>query len=936
MKITKNFCLVAVTASAFLLSLTLQTPGAQAQQFVPAPNGDNNHKWVRVDDQFVPAGAVLGSKVRSDIRPLSLDANARKWPGGRVPYTFDATLTPEKQAVFLQSCREWEKHANLKFFPRTTEANYIVVKQTVNDSNSYIGMTGGGQTLNLAGWANKITSVHELAHALGIIHEQSRPDRDTYVTIHPENITDGLGFNFDKVGGALNQGPYDFDSMMHYYGTAFSKNGQPTITANAGYTQFQNKMGQQDHVSDGDKAGMALVYGKPGDNPFGALSPAFPKTKETLTAKPSGKGTPDQYSYVWKKNDVVIAGQTTNKLDLSIAGQGDKGDRIKVEISGPDADGVAGTEVAAVTVVNSAPVVATPPAPFTTSNTHQLKDQLVATDDDGDATTFLVVTNATKGALTLNADGSFVYNPAIDYFGADGFKAAANDGEAVSAPTTIGINIVEENIAPVLSDTALSAVIGTPFSAKLVATDANVNDTLSFSRTSGRLPNGLFLFSNGLISGTPTTVQKTEATVTVIDGKGGSATAKLNIEVTERAPSVTVTLAPLAPKTADTLTATAVISDPTSTPVTTVYNFLVNGKSVQSGPSNTLNMSVSGQGDKGDVVSCEVSATNAGGGKGVAVAAVTVVNSQPFARSGTGRVDADVVKAFELGGFDLDNETLKINIVDAPTNGTAEIRADADGRMKLFYRSRPTFNGTEVIRFTVSDSALTSTNIATFAIAVSYKAPVVNRAPVAGNSTLNAYIGQAATKALLGSDPDGDALTFRVVNNALYGKGEIKRDEDGVWKLFYTSLNRLYGSDRVTYVAIDSKGKESNVAKIEINFINRAPVAQSGSISVISGAPVSQYLFATDSDNDAITFRMINNPRYGKSEIKRDEQGAWRVYYQSVRNYVGPDRLTFMAIDAAGKQSAPATIEINVVRGAETPSAPKAARNGDAGSGGNS
>ena len=90
-------------------------------------------------------------------------------------------------------------------------------------------------------------------------------------------------------------------------------------------------------------------------------------------------------------------------------------------------------------------------------------------------------------------------------------------------------------------------------------------------------------------------------------------------------------------------------------------------------------------------------------------------------------------------------------------------------------------------------------------------------------------------KGLLGSDPDGDAITFRVVNNARFGRSEIRRDTDGQFKLFYTSLNRFFGPDRVTYIVTDSQGKESNVATVNINFVNRAPVAQGNRVQVRFG-----------------------------------------------------------------------------------------------------
>lgn len=163
--------MVAVLAGACAVLSAIGMPKAHAQKFVPAPNGAQNQQWVMVDDQIVPASAVIGLDKKSNSNALSFSPNAVKWPGGRVPYAYDASMLPAKRAIFESGCREWEKFANLKFFVRTTETNYINVISTVDVSNSFVGMTGGAQTLNLADWANKYTAMHELAHALGVIHE---------------------------------------------------------------------------------------------------------------------------------------------------------------------------------------------------------------------------------------------------------------------------------------------------------------------------------------------------------------------------------------------------------------------------------------------------------------------------------------------------------------------------------------------------------------------------------------------------------------------------------------------------------------------------------------------------------------------------------------------------------------------------------------------
>ena len=62
-------------------------------------------------------------------------------------------------------------------------------------------------------------------HAIGFWHEQSRPDRDKYVTIMKRNIEEKNHYTFKKRD--FNQanliGEYDFCSIVHYGLRYFSK-----------------------------------------------------------------------------------------------------------------------------------------------------------------------------------------------------------------------------------------------------------------------------------------------------------------------------------------------------------------------------------------------------------------------------------------------------------------------------------------------------------------------------------------------------------------------------------------------------------------------------------------------------------------------------------------------------------------------------------------
>merc|ERR1719359_861204 len=66
------------------------------------------------------------------------------------------------------------------------------------------------------------TVMHEIAHALGEAHEQSRTDRDKYVKIFWGNIAPTQKHNFDIAQGSDVARPYDFLSVMHYDPYAFS------------------------------------------------------------------------------------------------------------------------------------------------------------------------------------------------------------------------------------------------------------------------------------------------------------------------------------------------------------------------------------------------------------------------------------------------------------------------------------------------------------------------------------------------------------------------------------------------------------------------------------------------------------------------------------------------------------------------------------------
>ena len=90
------------------------------------------------------------------------------------------------------------------------------------------------------------------------MHEQSRKDRDDYVTIHWDNMDQDQyqSVNWKKCEHCdLQNSTYDFNSVMHYGATAFSNNGEDTITTKNG-----ESIGQRNGFSDLDIKGINDLY----------------------------------------------------------------------------------------------------------------------------------------------------------------------------------------------------------------------------------------------------------------------------------------------------------------------------------------------------------------------------------------------------------------------------------------------------------------------------------------------------------------------------------------------------------------------------------------------------------------------------------------------------------------------------------------------------
>ncbi len=179
------------------------------------------------------------------------------WPGGSIPYVIDGTVSQSTVQSINWAINEAATTA-IKLRPRLpTDQDYVVFSDTGDGCTSYVGRIGGAQTISVTG-CGRGSVLHEVLHAAGFFHEQSRSDRDDFITIVWSEIEPSQKSAFEtRPGVSQDVGAYDYGSIMHYGSHAFSRTGQPTIIPRTPGAVI----GQRDGLSPSDRAAVATLYG---------------------------------------------------------------------------------------------------------------------------------------------------------------------------------------------------------------------------------------------------------------------------------------------------------------------------------------------------------------------------------------------------------------------------------------------------------------------------------------------------------------------------------------------------------------------------------------------------------------------------------------------------------------------------------------------------
>jgi hypothetical protein len=567
-------------------------------------------------------------------------------------------------------------------------------------------------------------------------------------------------------------------------------------------------------------------------------------------------------------------------------------------------DGQGGTSTANVTVtvaaVNDPPVAADDNV--STGEDAPVTIGVLGNDNDADGDPLTVTTaSATNGSVTINPDGTITYTPNADFNGTDTISYTIDDGLGGTSTATVTVVVAPANDPPVAAGDSATTAEDMPVVINVLGNDSDIDGNpltvTAASSPDGSVminPDGTIAFvSNADFNGTAV------VSYTISDGKGGTATATVNVTVTPTndPPVAADDIVSTDEDTSVTIPVLANDSDVDGDLLTITASSAANG-TVTINPDGTLTYTPSPDFNGTDTISYTISDGQGGTSSATVTVTVGAANDPPIALPDSVTTAEDVPVTLPLLANDSDPEGDPLTLTSATApNGIVTINPDGT----ITYTPNANFSGTDTITYVISDGD-GGTATATIAVTVT----PVNDPPVAANDTAVTDEDVPVTIAVLGNDSDveGDPLT---VTGAYAVNGTVTINPDGT--ITYAPNSDFSGGDTISYTISDGQGGFSSaMVTVTVNAVNDAPTAVEDAATTEEDNPVTIAVLANDTDADGDPLTVVaGSAANGIVTINPDGT----ITYTPGRNFNGNDTITYTISDGNGGFST-ATIGVTV------------------------
>ena len=284
-------------------------------------------------------------------------------------------------------------------------------------------------------------------------------------------------------------------------------------------------------------------------------------------------------------------------------------------------------------------------------------------------------------------------------------------------------------------------------------------------------------------------------------------------------------------------------------------------------------------------------------------ASVSVVDTAPpTAVADTATTDEDVVVQIDVLQNDSDvcGSALAFSSVGTPSSGVAEIVGE-----QVRYTPPAGFNGTASFSYSVADCSGLQ-NIGQVTITVTS----VNDAPIANEAVLAISEDAALSVALTASDPDGDTLSYGILNGPSHGT--ITGFDSVTGTLIYTPDLNFHGEDAFTFEACDPDGVcDSAAVTITVEAVDDHPVADEQAVTTPEDTAIAIQVTGSDVDGEALTYGIVSGPSHGT--ISGFDETTGELIYTPTQHYTGSDSFVFDVSDSHVEHGRPqATVTITV------------------------